>query len=208
MLPAVAVELIHCYSLVHDDLPVMDDDNERRGRPTVHVRFGQAQALLAGDALLTEAFAVLSDSRLVHELALAAGWRGMVGGQSEELLAPASSGLASARRIAQLKTGQLIRAACRMGAIAAGAREDHLAAITRFGELYGLAYQVIDDLADRKRDLELGRTLNVTILLGPASATTMAQCSLNQARAQLAGVEWPGDCGLLAQLVDALAAAR
>jgi geranylgeranyl pyrophosphate synthase len=209
--PAIAIELVHCYSLVHDDLPAMDNDSVRRGRPTVHVMFGEGQAILAGDALLTMAFAALADPRLgvlpadrrlalAAELALAAGALGMIAGQADELgVAAEVSGqeVVIARRIAAGKTGALMRAAARMGGIAAGADNAHLAALTRFGEQYGLAYQVVDDLGDQVKDRALGRTLNYALLLGPSAAAEVAIRMCDAADAALGEL---GDGGVLAGL--------
>lgn len=186
--PAVAIELIHCYSLVHDDLPSMDNDALRRGRPTVHILYGEAGAILAGDALLTMAFAALADPRLgalpaerrlalSAELALAGGALGMIAGQADELaveIEAAEHAESTARRIAAGKTGALMRAAARMGGIAAGADDARLAALTSFGEQYGLAYQVVDDLGDQVKDRSLGRSLNYALLLGPSAAAELA----------------------------------
>lgn len=152
---AVAVELVHTYSLVHDDLPAMDDDALRRGRATAHVRFGQAMAILAGDALLTRAFAVLAEcddplaARLSGELAAAAGPAGMIAGQVADMdLCPVPVGLEGLQYIHAHKTAALIRGACRMGAMSARAEASALEAIGRFGQAAGLAFQVIDDLLD------------------------------------------------------------
>ncbi len=147
---AVAVELLHTYSLVHDDLPAMDDDDLRRGRPTAHKVYGEAVAILVGDALLTEAFArIASSPRLVAELALAGGARGMVGGQYRDIQNLAHD-LDSLVLLHRLKTGALIRGAVRMGAIAGGARD--LEQVTVYGELIGLAFQVADDVLDADQD--------------------------------------------------------
>jgi len=160
---ACALEMIHAYSLVHDDLPAMDDDRLRRGRPTTHVRFDEATAILAGDALLTEAFAVLAGDgpssnadervrrlRVVAELAAAAGAAGMVGGQALDLESEGRDrvGAALVARIHRRKTGALIRAAVRAGAICTGASERDLARVTVFGEELGLAFQIADDVLD------------------------------------------------------------
>jgi farnesyl diphosphate synthase len=148
--PALAVELVHCYSLIHDDLPAMDDDDLRRGRPTVHRAFDEATAILAGDALLTLAFEVVAETpALVAELAEAAGAAGMVGGQARDLAA--ESGAPTETEIARLqamKTGALIRAAVRMGAILGRADGAALAALTRYAECAGQAFQLADDLLD------------------------------------------------------------
>ena len=152
---AVAVELVHCYSLVHDDLPAMDDDTLRRGRPTAHVQFGEAMAILAGDALLTRAFGVLAQSdnpaaaRLVAELAAGAGPVGMIAGQVADMnLCDVGRGVEALRYVHQRKTGALIRSAARMGAICARADASQLSAVSRYAEAMGLAFQVIDDLLD------------------------------------------------------------
>lgn len=150
---ALAVEMVHCYSLIHDDLPAMDDDDLRRGLPTVHKAFDEATAILAGDALLTEGFAVLSAANLpgelVAELAQGAGAGGMVGGQMRDL---AGEGATLAEdEIAEMqamKTGALIRAAVRMGAIVGGANETQLKALTEYGALAGQAFQLADDILD------------------------------------------------------------
>ena len=155
---ACAVEMVHAYSLVHDDLPAMDDDALRRGRPTVHIRFGEAVAILAGDALLTEAFVVLVGSpgrrvvdrtAMVGELARASGIDGMVGGQCRDLEAERSRlGLSAVRQIHAGKTGALIRASVRLGALAVAATPHQVTKLTRFGEALGLAFQIADDLLD------------------------------------------------------------
>jgi geranylgeranyl diphosphate synthase type II len=155
---AGAIELIHTFSLVHDDLPAMDDDDLRRGRPTSHKVFGEAMAILAGDAMVAMAFeALAADSdpavapALAAELASATGPRGMIGGQ---VLDMAASGAGEAVTLAQLqalhrmKTGALLVASCRLGAIAAGATAPVLESVTRYGRHMGLAFQIVDDLLD------------------------------------------------------------
>ena len=163
---AVAVELVHCYSLVHDDLPAMDDDALRRGRPTLHVRFGQALAILAGDALLTRAFGVLADGGaapagpLSAELAAAAGAAGMIAGQVADMkLCPVPDGPEGVRYIHLRKTAGLLKAPVRMGALSAGGDADDVEALTRYAEGLGLAYQVTDDMLDVTGEArELGKT--------------------------------------------------
>ncbi len=154
---ALAVELVHTYSLVHDDLPCMDNDDLRRGKPTAHKVFGDANALLAGDALLTDAFAVLSADAdpvrglaLVRELSLAAGGGGMVLGQSLDLHWTARHGAGQAQldEIHLKKTGYLLGASTAMGAVAGGASPDLAARFREFGRLTGLAFQILDDLLD------------------------------------------------------------
>jgi geranylgeranyl diphosphate synthase type II len=157
ILAALAIELIHTYSLVHDDLPALDNDDTRRGKPTCHKKFNEANAILAGDGLLTLAFEFLAGIRpadrairLVHEVATAAGVHGMIGGQVADLEAPArKKTLAEHDFISRYKTGALLRVSAVAGAIAAGANTRKLKAITRYGECIGLAFQVVDDILDR-----------------------------------------------------------
>jgi farnesyl diphosphate synthase len=155
----IAIELAHCYSLVHDDLPAMDNDDLRRGRPTVHKAFDEATAILAGDALLTLAFRHLARastwngdlaSRAVIELAEAAGMAGMVGGQQRDMDGEGSEPAeADAVDLTQtMKTGALIRASVRIGAILAEADDESLAAITEYGEQAGRLFQLADDILD------------------------------------------------------------
>jgi farnesyl diphosphate synthase len=156
---AAAVEMVHCYSLVHDDLPAMDDDDLRRGRPTVHKKYDEATAILAGDALLTEAFAVLANpathpdgavrAALVAELARASGAGGMVGGQMIDLMA-AELGLddEGLTRLQNMKTGCLIAVGCRMGALLGGAGANTVGLLGNYGLDMGLAFQIADDVLD------------------------------------------------------------
>jgi geranylgeranyl diphosphate synthase type II len=151
---ACAIEMIHTYSLVHDDLPSMDDDDLRRGRPTSHKAFGEAVAILAGDALLTEAFATLARGaepprvRLCRELAQAAGAAGMIAGQVLDIAQDRPAEEAYLFRLHRLKTGALIRASCRMGVIASSSSDDSLAAADAYGQAVGLAFQIADDILD------------------------------------------------------------
>ena len=153
---AVAIELMHTFSLVHDDLPAMDDDDLRRGKPTNHIVFGEAMAILAGDAMVAVAFETIAREAepslvgaLVHELAFAAGPAGMIGGQVLDMAAEGKTlALPALQQIHALKTGALLTAACRLGAVAAGASHEHLDAITRFGRHLGLAFQIVDDILD------------------------------------------------------------
>ena len=160
---ACAVELIHAYSLIHDDLPALDDDDLRRGEPAAHKVFGQGMALLAGDGLLTEAFHLMSDGEatrgikpalvldLIHELAQAAGAMGLVGGQALDLEAEEKEAdLATVEVIHVQKTGALILVAIRIGARLGGATETDLARITRYGKYLGLAFQIADDILDAR----------------------------------------------------------
>lgn len=168
---ACAVELIHAYSLVHDDMPCMDNDVLRRGKPTVHVRFGQAQAMLAGDAMQALAFELLTpaddgevapalQARLVAVLSRGAGHSGMAGGQAIDL---ASVGHQlqedQLRRMHELKTGALLQASVDMGALCGAADASTRAALSRYGHAIGLAFQVVDDILDVTQDTEvLGKT--------------------------------------------------
>jgi len=154
---AVAVEMIHCYSLVHDDLPAMDNDTLRRGKPTCHVKFGEAMAILVGDALLTKAFEVISRGipdqpvvkQLVTELSSSAGPAGLIAGQVADMaLCDVPQGAERMKYIHMRKTAALIRCSARMGGICAGASEEQLAALGQFGEKIGLAFQITDDLLD------------------------------------------------------------
>ena len=151
---ACAVEMIHAYSLVHDDLPAMDDAETRRGRPSVHIAFGEATAILAGDGLLTDAFGVLASAyqgetarRLVALLAEGAGSAGMVGGQAMDL-APEAGGPGEIEAIQARKTGALIRAATLMGGTVASADDEALATLGAYADALGLAFQVQDDVLD------------------------------------------------------------
>ena len=191
---AVAVELVHCYSLVHDDLPSMDDDVLRRGRPTAHVKFGEAMAVLAGDALLTRAFGILGEAptrlegaaslaaQLVAELARAAGAVGMVAGQVADMdlcdVPPGSRGL---RYIHVRKTAALIRAAARMGALCGGASGPRLQAVSDWAESLGLAFQLVDDLLDATGSAEqLGKTPGQDAQAG--KQTAVAELGIGRAR--------------------------
>jgi farnesyl diphosphate synthase len=159
--PAAAVECIHAYSLIHDDLPAMDDDDLRRGQPTCHIKFGEANAILAGDALQTLAFSILADAEMpdvalrdrlgmISELATASGVAGMCGGQSLDLEAEDRQiGLEALEQIHRHKTGALIRAAVRLGALAAGEPgRAALVQLDRYAAAIGLAFQVQDDILD------------------------------------------------------------
>lgn len=150
--PAIALELFHCSTLIHDDLPCMDDDDLRRGMPTCHIKFGEANAVLTGDALMIHAFQMLAEYgnvRLSLELAKAAGSLGVIAGQVEDLAAEDQEPNADLIEFIHMnKTAILIKAAVRMGAIAGGAKEDELENLTVFGEKTGLAFQIVDDILD------------------------------------------------------------
>jgi geranylgeranyl diphosphate synthase type II len=221
--PAVAIEMVHTYSLVHDDLPCMDDDDLRRGRPTCHKVYGEAMGVLVGDALLTEAFGVLGEApdhglEMVNVLARAAGGRGMVGGQVLDMTLPVSLATAQqVRLIHQTKTADLIGAACELGVLCAGADADRRAAARSYGHCLGLAFQVVDDVLDVEGDATtLGKTPGKDEAL--ERATTVAILGLEGARrlaAQLAQDTHAaarrmglGPDDLPSQLVDLLLARR
>jgi geranylgeranyl pyrophosphate synthase len=208
----VAIELLHTYSLVHDDLPAMDDDDFRRGVPTVHRRFDEATAILAGDALLTRALAAaLSPSlppergvRIAAEVARAGGHEGMVGGQILDI-AGDLHGAEALREMHAGKTGALFVASCRTGAIAAGASADLEAALVAYGEAVGEAFQLSDDLIDeieqrassQDRDAHEDR-VNVAAVLGPSAALERVEELAAEALACVAGC--PGDGAALETL--------
>ena len=166
---ACAVEMIHTYSLIHDDLPCMDDDDYRRGKPSCHIAFGEANALLAGDALLTLAFetAVKADIaaenvvRAVKELSYSAGILGMVGGQVLDLQNENKAlTLSELEQIHNLKTGELIRVACVLGCVAAGADEEKIKSAEAYAKGIGLTFQIVDDILDVTSDAEtLGKPI-------------------------------------------------
>jgi farnesyl diphosphate synthase len=203
---AAALEMVHCYSLIHDDLPCMDDDVLRRGRPTVHVQFGEATAVLAGDALLTEAFGVLADPgvgpaevrcALIAGLARAAGPDGMAGGQMLDLMGEGKAwDEAGITRMEGLKTGALIAFACEAGAIVGQAPADVRARLKRYGAHLGLAFQITDDLLDvRGEATEIGKSVGKDVaadkatfvkLLGLEGAERRAAAEIAAAAEQLA----------------------
>ncbi len=152
---AVAIEFIHTYSLIHDDLPAMDNDDFRRGRPTNHIQFGEATALLAGDALLTESFLLIANhyskdilSELVSLVSYSSGYRGMVGGQAIDLYPEPPQTYPQLIRLHELKTARLIQAAALGGAIASGADEKQKNQINRYALDLGIAFQLTDDILD------------------------------------------------------------
>ncbi|WP_455429120.1 polyprenyl synthetase family protein [Fodinicurvata halophila] len=205
---AAALEMVHGYSLVHDDLPAMDDSELRRGRATVHRAFDDATAVLAGDALLTEAFGVLADPathpdaevriKLVKGLSEAAGLHGMAGGQALDLAAESQAGDLMLKDIIALqgrKTGALIVYACTAGAELGQAGDEAYRALAAFGDRLGLAFQIADDLLDHSgseaetgkpvgRDADRGKATFVD-LLGPAGAEEKASDLLAEAREYL-----------------------
>ena len=209
---ACAIEMVHTYSLIHDDLPAMDNDDLRRGRPTSHKVFGEAMAILAGDALLTEAFAVLARDakdapravRMVCELAAAAGPAGMVGGQAADLDAERNvSSKVTVETIHALKTARMIEAAVALGAMVGQARRDQAAALARYGRHLGLAFQIADDVLDgRGTTAELGKTAGKDVargkrtyvsVYGLAEARQRARAELNAALTAIAEFDAAAD---------------
>jgi farnesyl diphosphate synthase len=195
---AAALELVHCYSLVHDDLPAMDNDDLRRGRPTVHRAFDDWTAILTGDALLTLAFEVLAGTAaaggpaataaLIRSLARAAGAAGMVGGQCLDLEAdklgrPTQPDAAHVERLQTMKTGALIRCACEMGAILGQAAPDAQRALGTYGARLGLAFQIADDLLDVEGDAAV---VGKAVRKDAAKATLPAAGGIDAAKQRLA----------------------
>ena len=256
---AVAVELIHCYSLVHDDLPAMDDDALRRGQPTVHVAFDEATAILAGDALQTLAFDVLANApqaaerriAMLAELARASGAAGMCGGQALDIDATGNAGakrgqshfsveghhqskspdrkhdsdpfsladlerlhamdrLFSLERMHALKTGALLRASVRLGAIAAGADADSRIALDRYADALGLAFQIRDDLLDIEGDAAtLGKTAGKDLAQDKATFPSLLGIEASRARlAQLSALMQDALAGLGVETAALAALAR
>ncbi|BDF95225.1 MULTISPECIES: (2E,6E)-farnesyl diphosphate synthase [Pseudoalteromonas] len=208
---AAAIECIHSYSLVHDDLPAMDDDDLRRGRPTCHIVYGEAQAILAGDALQTLAFDLIANHvfdvpaqqqlKMIATLAKASGIEGMVGGQALDIVATNKAvSLAELERIHQLKTGALLNCAITLGALCAkGIEQKTLIQLKQFGDAIGLAFQVQDDILDIEGDTQvLGKPQGSDVaankatypaLLGLAGAKQKAQLLLEQALRALADID-------------------
>jgi geranylgeranyl diphosphate synthase type II len=192
--------MIHTYSLIHDDLPAMDDDDLRRGLPSCHAKFGEAAAILAGDALLAQAFEVLAcgvkppavAARCCGELAAAAGACNLVGGQQDDLEAEfADLGINELERIHRRKTGAMIRVSLRLGGIVGGANDEQLAALDAYGEKLGLAFQIVDDLLDlqgseqslgkrARKDSESGK-LTFPAVLGVEESRRRAETLIAQA---------------------------
>ncbi|WP_306401561.1 polyprenyl synthetase family protein [Pseudochrobactrum saccharolyticum] len=204
---AAALECIHCYSLVHDDLPAMDDDDMRRGQPTVHKAYDEAAAILAGDGLLTYAFDIIADDAtelpvktrldLVLALSRASGVGGMVGGQALDLMAEtASPDEADIITLQAMKTGALIRFACEAGAIIGNANTEERERLAEFGSAIGLAFQLADDLLDVTADAAtMGKATGKDAAAGKATLVS------------LHGIDWTKKqlAGLVAQAEDLLA---
>lgn len=206
---ACALEMIHTYSLIHDDLPAMDDDNLRRGKPTCHVAFDEATAILAGDALLTMAFEVVASMpdaspelrlEVIRIISAAAGPKGMVGGQMLDMLSEGTGlGLAELENLHKLKTGTLIEASLAAGALSAGASSAQVEAVRTYGRAIGLAFQVADDILNVEGDPavmgkaagtdKLRRKNSYPDLLGLEKSREFAQNLVEQAIQALAGFD-------------------
>ncbi len=219
---AIAVECIHAYSLIHDDLPCMDDDDLRRGRPTCHKAFDEATALLAGDALLTHAFALLATAypaspglALTRELAAAAGSTRLVGGQMADLLAEKNPRVTDAELefIHLNKTAAMLEAALAMGGLVGGAEAGALETLHRAGRHLGLAFQIVDDILDATSDaLTLGKTPGKDAKAGKATYVSLhgiAASRRSAAEQSAAAIRelgaLPGDTGFLVALAGSLA---
>jgi geranylgeranyl pyrophosphate synthase len=220
---AVAIECLHTYSLIHDDLPCMDNDDLRRGRPTVHRHFDEATALLAGDALLTHAFALLAEAyaaqpalahALMRELADAAGSRRLIGGQMEDLLAEKKTDATTEELefIHLNKTAAMIEAALVMGGLIGGANEDSIAALRLAGRHLGLAFQIIDDILDATADTAtLGKTAGKDAKAGKTTFVRLhgleksRQLARRHTADALAAINTlPGDHTFLAELIESM----
>jgi len=194
---AAAVEMVHCYSLVHDDLPAMDDDDLRRGKPTCHIKFDEATAILAGDALLTKAFEVVADEKthadpmvraeLTLALARAAGEHGMVGGQMLDLVAEDHAlNMPEITRLQRMKTGALIAVSCEAGAILGKATENARHVLHAYAHDIGLAFQIADDLLDVEGDeSEVGKKTGKDAAAGKATFVSLMGVERAREQAQL-----------------------
>jgi geranylgeranyl diphosphate synthase type II len=216
--PVTALEVIHTYSLIHDDLPAMDDDDLRRGKPTNHKVYGEAVAILAGDGLLSEAFLMILDAEGIardrlfgaaRELSVASGPRGMVGGQVQDMLSEETEpDRETLEYIHTHKTGALLAASVRFGGILAGASPDEMAALSEYGEDLGLAFQIVDDVLDITGDEAiLGKPVGSDVktkkmtypaLYGVEVSRRMAEGLVDRALAALARM--PGDTSALREL--------
>jgi geranylgeranyl diphosphate synthase type II len=205
---ACALEMIHTYSLIHDDLPAMDDDDLRRGQATCHKKFDEATAILAGDGLLTEAFRIIAEAapkfagreavllEVLHLIAQAAGYQGMVGGQMLDLMAEGRQIThKELETVHRMKTGALLTASVRSGALVGGGNRQEVTLLTSYGEKFGLAFQITDDILDVEGDAaEMGKAVGADAkrqkatypsLLGPDQAKTWARKLVESAVADL-----------------------
>lgn len=212
MFPACAVELLHSYTLVHDDLPCMDNDLLRRGLPTVHAKYGEAIAVLAGDALLTLAFEVLAQTpmtgrttmaQLVTELCHASGAAGVIGGQVADIAFSGTPTLETVRYVFEHKTGALFRAAARLGAMAADAPLESLHQLTLYAEHLGFAFQIIDDILDADQ-AEAGDQPELSCLQIMSLADARVWAADHTSKAIEALADLPGSTAALTAIVEML----
>ncbi len=215
---AAAVEMIHCYSLVHDDLPAMDDDDMRRGRPTTHIAYDEATAILVGDALLTRAFEVLAESEthpdptvrctLVSGLASAAGMAGMVGGQVIDLAAENQTlSLDQITELQALKTGALIAFSAQAGAVLGGASDTAMAALLSYARRLGLAFQIADDLLDVEGEATaVGKGVGKDAAAGKATFVSLLGVGQARSKARRLVDEAIGDLAVFGDAADGLRA--
>jgi farnesyl diphosphate synthase len=213
---AAAVEMLHCYSLVHDDLPAMDDSDLRRGRPTVHKAFDEATAILAGDGLLTMAFEVLADpkthpdgqvrSELTLALAKAAGPAGMVGGQMIDLLAEnAELDIGAITRLQRLKTGEIIAFSCEAGPILGHASRQQRHGLVSYAHDLGLAFQIVDDLLDAEGDAAAtGKPVGADAAAGKATFVSILGAERARSQARLLGEQANGHLEAFGRKADPL----
>jgi farnesyl diphosphate synthase len=213
---AAAVEMLHCYSLVHDDLPAMDNSDLRRGRPTAHKQFDEATAILAGDGLLTMAFEVLADpathpdghvrADLVHALARAAGSAGMVGGQMIDLLAEHEElDIGAITRLQRLKTGEIIAFSCEAGGILGHAAPHARQSLVSYAHDLGLAFQIVDDLLDAEGSAaETGKPVGADAAAGKATFVSILGLERARAQARLLGDQANGHLDMFGAKADPL----
>ncbi len=213
---AAAVEMLHCYSLVHDDLPAMDNSDLRRGRPTAHKEFDEATAILAGDGLLTMAFEVLADpathpdghvrADLAHALAKAAGAAGMVGGQMIDLLAEHERlDIGAITRLQRLKTGEIIAFSCEAGGILGHAPPHMRQALVSYAHDLGLAFQIVDDLLDAEGTAaETGKPVGADAAAGKATFVSILGLERARAQARLLGDQANGHLEIFGAKADPL----
>ena len=217
---ACAIEMIHSYSLIHDDLPCMDDDDLRRGQPTCHVKFGESMAVLAGDALSNAAFYVIAAhtkdqdlvAPLILELSTAAGTSGMIGGQVLDVVCEGKApNIDIVREVHRMKTGALFVAALRLGAVASRASGEQLDKISEFGRKVGLAFQIMDDVLDLESDAAtLGKTVGKDVeqqkqtypaCIGVKASRDEAKKLIDEGRAAITGLDRNGDLEAIAGFI-------
>jgi geranylgeranyl pyrophosphate synthase len=218
LLPVAALELIHTYSLVHDDLPALDNDDLRRGRKTTHIVFGEAMAILTGDALLTEAFSWLArpidgvdparQVRAIGEVAIAVDSKGMIGGQVADIISTGADESTPELLdfIHRNKTGKLLTASAILGGLLANAGEEKIEALRRYGNAVGLAFQIVDDLLDQEEDAAtLGKTAGKDLAQGKLTYPALFGADAARARVELLLAEALDNAGIIAGPVNYLA---